>query len=88
VSARVLAESDELSAEAILDSEVKLLSDCLVGIAGEPVTLTEDDARVMQRQWPDDLVREILDAIRELAGDVTSVPFSRRASESLATPQP
>lgn len=86
-SARVLAASDDMDADSLLAAEAELIADCLVGIAGEPVIMVPPYVRVMQAQWPDDLVREILDAIRELGGDVTSVPFSRRVSESLATPE-
>lgn len=76
------SEADEF-ASATLTAEARLISDCVVAIAGEKVSLTHAQAEAMQRTWPDDLVQELVNAIRELGSDMTSVPFSQRLSQTL-----
>lgn len=83
-----LAEAGEhISAGDVLAAEAALLADCVVAIDGEPVKLSGAEVAEWQQTWPDDMVQELVDAVRELAAGSTSAPFSRRLSESLATPK-
>lgn len=79
-----LNEADHFAA-ASLTAEARLIADCLISIGGEKVSLTHAQAEAMQRTWPDDLVQELVDAIRELGSDMTTVPFSQRLSQTLGT---
>lgn len=81
----IAASEDDDRPDAVLDAEAELLADCLVAIGGQRVTLTVEQAGRMQHSMPDDLVQELVNAIREFGSDVGSVPFSQRLSHALET---
>lgn len=88
MSALADMDDDTSRGGAVTLAEAALLVNCLTAVDGQPVTLTDDDAMGIIGQWPDELTRELVDAINDLGGVAASVPFSRRVSETLTPPQP
>lgn len=74
--------------ERLIAAEATMVVECLASVDGNAVSLTEEQARQMLDAWPDDLTREIVDAINDLGGSLLSVPFSQRLSQTLKTPMP
>lgn len=74
--------------DRLISAEATMIVECLMSIDGNAVSLTEEQARQMLDLWPDDLTREIVDAINDLGGALLSIPFSRRLSQTLKTPEP
>lgn len=73
------------TSEAILHAEARLISDCLVAVDGNPVSVTFAQAEQMQREWPADLINDLAGAVRDFGSDVNSIPFSQRLSLILET---